>query len=190
MRSTVNIITGAILAFSGLTTIFVPVIFMIVIPIAFFPLLQMTSSDGGSSFNLLFIGIGLIILISLLGVVLIGLAMTLGGGFMVFLGIRGLKKGSADKQALDREGVNTQGNVTFVDRNYSILINNQPVYSIVEYHFRDFMGRDFTGRKEDVQSELVIRNKIEVGSQVTVRYVARNPLQNTLLLTDPRLSPR
>ena len=183
MRSSINIFTGAILAVSGLVTAISPLIFIVIIPLVFIPIYQSLPSEAGSMFGTLFIVIGAVVLLSLLGVVAIGLIMTVGGGALIYFGVRNLKKGGVEKQRLELEGVNAPGEVTYVDRNYSVLFNNQPIYSIVEYKFRDYMGREFIGRKEDISSETVIRQKIEVGSQVMVRYIPASPSQNTLLLT-------
>ena len=76
--------------------------------------------------------------------------------------------------------------VTFVDNNYNILVGDAPIYSIVEFTFRDSAGQEHTSRKENVNRELVIRNKIEVGGQVNLKYIPTNPDENGLLLMDPR----
>ena len=62
----------------------------------------------------------------------------IGGLGMLFAigGIRGRIKGS--KQAKEnlliiQTGTSAEGTVTFVDKNYSFLVNQRPVYSIIEY---------------------------------------------------------
>ncbi len=67
-----------------------------------------------------------------------------------------------------------------------MLVNEKPIYSIVEFTFRDSSGMEQTGRKEDVDSDLVIRNRIEVGGEVSIKYLPENPKENILILTDPR----
>jgi hypothetical protein len=71
----------------------------------------------------------------------------------------------------------------------SLLVNNKPIYSIVEFKFRDSAGVERVGRKNDVGSDLVIRLKIEVGSKVQVKYLNENPNQNILMLPNPGAGP-
>lgn len=120
----------------------------------------------------LFYGLGGIFL-------LVGVVLTLGG-------LIGARKRRAEIGKLDSQGVPATGQVTYVDRNYSIRVNGNPIYSIVEFTFKDSSGVERTSRKEDVSSEMVIRNKIEVGSQVEVKYLMENPDENMLVLHDPR----
>jgi hypothetical protein len=111
------------------------------------------------------------------------------GIILLIIGLVGLKKKRKAKTAMLEaleHGVDVKGRVTFVDKNYAITMNERPLYSIVEFEFSDDYGHVFTGRKDKVDSELVIRNKIEVGSEVDIRYVPEDPSINALLLRDPR----
>jgi len=86
------------------------------------------------------------------------------------------------EQEIEREGISTQGQVTFVDRNYAYLLNNNPVYSIIEYKFVDHRGIEHTGKNYQVPSEYVIRSQIVVGSEVELKYLTRDPEENRLVL--------
>jgi len=83
-------------------------------------------------------------------------------------------------------GVATEGTVSFVDKNYSLLVNQKPIYSIVEFKFQDKFGKEHVSRKDNVESDLVIRLKLEVGSKVQVKYMNDDPQQNILMLPDPQ----
>jgi hypothetical protein len=82
-------------------------------------------------------------------------------------------------------GIPARGRVTFVDKNYSLLLNEKPIYSIVEFTYEDHLGRPHIGRKENVDSDLVIRAQIAVGSEVDIKYMAANPDENALLIREP-----
>ena len=75
-------------------------------------------------------------------------------------------------------GISTTAQVTFVDRNYRVLINNRPVYSIVEYVYQDDLGNKYSKRIDRVSSEAVIRNQIAVGSTVDIKYSSTDPSQS------------
>jgi hypothetical protein len=110
------------------------------------------------------------------------------GGFGALLLVVGLiSRRSNTKKAMDifRRGTLTTGNVTFVDKDYSVLVNNAPVFSIVEFTFQDSRGDTHTTRKTGVNSELVIRNRIAVGGQVAIKYLPENPDSNILIMQDP-----
>ena len=79
-------------------------------------------------------------------------------------------------------GIAAEGTVTFADKNYSLLMNKKPVYSIVEYTYVDQSGKQHTRRVETIPSDYVIRNKIEVGGKVAVKYAVEDPGQSTILL--------
>lgn len=84
-----------------------------------------------------------------------------------------------------RRGTEAKGKVTFVDKNYGLLVNNKPIYSIIEFTFQDAAGRVYTARKANVESDLVIRCGIQVGSEVDLKYLPENPGDNVLLIKDP-----
>lgn len=118
-----------------------------------------------------------------------GVVALLLGILLLIFGLRALKKKKKAKIAmLDalKHGVDAKARVTFVDKNYYITMNERPLFSIVEFEFTDDYGHVFTGRKDQVDSDLVIRNKVEVGSEVDIKYVPEDPSINALLLPDPR----
>ena len=119
-----------------------------------------------------------------LGVVLFAI-----GAFLLVTGL--MRAGKNKKKALliFQTGTATKGRVTFVDKNYSLLVNNKPIYSIVEFTFQDARGNTITSRKPNVSSDLVIRNQIEVGREVPVKYLPDSPQDNILLLADPSAIP-
>lgn len=125
--------------------------------------------------HMVFGGLGLIIFI-------IGVAMLVGS-------LARAKKRKALAMLIYERGIPVEGTVTFVDKNYSMLVNQKPIYSIVEFKFRDNSGKEQVARKNDVESDLVIRLKIEVGSKVQVKYLNEDPQKNILMLPDPQ-APR
>jgi hypothetical protein len=107
------------------------------------------------------------------------------GAFMLVAGLIRAKKRSRLAMEIFQRGTLVKGTVTFVDKDYSLLVNNKPIYSIVEFTFQDSAGKTHTTRKTGVNSDLVIRNRIEVGGQVAVKYLPENPEANILILKDP-----
>lgn len=116
---------------------------------------------------------------------IVGGAMAVVGLVILVAGRATAKKQEAKAMLIYETGVAAEAMVTFVDRNYRILVNNQPIYSIVEFKFRDTSGVEHVVRKETVNSELVIRNQVEVGNTVNIKYLAEDPSQNILMLGDP-----
>jgi hypothetical protein len=104
---------------------------------------------------------------------------------MIISGRSKAKKLKALAEKIFALGVPAEGTITFVDKNYSLLVNNKPIYSIVEFKFRDGSGTERVSRKNNVESDLVIRLKLEVGSKVNIKYLNENPEQNIMLLQDP-----
>lgn len=47
------------------------------------------------------------------------------------------------------------------------------------------LGAPHTSRKTGVESDLVIRNAIQVGSEVALKYLPEKPDTNVLILKDP-----
>lgn len=82
-------------------------------------------------------------------------------------------------------GLSARGRVTFVDKNYAVLVNQKPIYSSIEVLFEDHLGRPHITRKDNVDSDLVIRAQIVVGGEIEVKYLAANPDENVLLIPDP-----
>lgn len=113
------------------------------------------------------------------GVAVLGLIVMVAGWVMA-------RRQRATDKLIAEKGVVTEAVVTFVDRNYKILVREKPIYSIVEFKFRDVSGVEHVMQHTTVDSELVIRNQIEVGSTVNIKYLPEDPSQNVLMLEDPR----
>lgn len=107
------------------------------------------------------------------------------GALMSFFGVislfRGGRRSQMNKKVL-QEGIDGQGTITFVDRNYSVQINNRPIYSIVEYTYKDGMGNQYTNRVTDANTEFVIRAGWQVGAVVPIKYLSEDPQQSALLM--------
>ncbi|MFH2107582.1 MAG: DUF3592 domain-containing protein [Chrysiogenia bacterium] len=142
-------------------------------------------------------GVGLVndLLSGNLQVDLANLNMIVFGGlgliFMIIgaiLFIRSLVQGKKNKALAEKifaMGVPAEATITFFDKNYGMLVNNKPIYSIVEFKFRDSSGNERVGRKSNVSSDLAIRLKFEVGTKVQIKYMHDNPDQNILIMKDP-----
>jgi hypothetical protein len=155
-------------------------------------------------FGLIFflVGGGIALVTGLLsGNLQVGLAnlnMVIFGGlgliFMVVgavLFIRGRVQGKKNKALAEKifaMGVPAEATITFIDKNYGMLVNNKPIYTIVEFTFRDGSGVERMGRKNNVSSDLAIRLKWEVGSKVQIKYMNEDPAQNILIMKDPTVS--
>ncbi len=114
------------------------------------------------------------------------------GGIFLLAGLIGqIRYSKLNKQKLHilRTGVETEGTVTFVDKNYSLLVNNNPVYSIVEYTYPDNSGNEYTRRVETISSEIVIRNRIQVGNIIPIKYAVEDPSLSVILLQSPAKMP-
>jgi len=107
------------------------------------------------------------------------------GAVMAFFGVisllRGGRKSQMNKKIL-QEGVEGQGTITFVDRNYRVQINNRPIYSIVEYSYSDGLGNQYVNRIDNANTEFVIRAGWQVGTVVPIKYLSENPQQSTLVM--------
>jgi hypothetical protein len=75
------------------------------------------------------------------------------------------------------------GTVTFVDRNWKILLNKNPIYSIVEYYYKDNLGNQYTRKISNMSSELVIRKQIQVGAKIPVKYLSENPAESVIVIS-------
>lgn len=109
-----------------------------------------------------------------------GLGLILG-----LVGMIGLVRGSRrtkQNQHLMQTGVDAEGTVTFVDKNYALLVNEKPIYSILEYTYRDSAGNQHTRRLDRAPSDFVIRKQIQVGAKVAIKYSAQNPSESVILL--------
>lgn len=123
-----------------------------------------------------------------------GLGILFFGAFSVLImGIGGIlsvreKRLARKNQALTLDlmtnGLPAKARITFVDKNYSVLFNQKPIYSIVEYTFSDNAGRQYICKKDTVDSDSVIRSQIKVGDEVDLKYSPLDPNLNMLLVKD------
>jgi hypothetical protein len=112
---------------------------------------------------------------------------TLGGigSLLSLIGFIGMIRGSLNKQKQKQvmtDGIDTEGTVNFVDKNFTFLVNHTPIYSIVECSYTDNNGNAHTRRVTNVTSELVIRKQVVVGSKIKVKYSAQNPAESIMFL--------
>lgn len=112
------------------------------------------------------------------GLGVLGILFSLGG--LIGL-VRGSKQNKRSAYIL-QTGVAAEGTVTFVDKNYSILVNKKPIYSIIEYTYNDSNGTAHTRKVNTVNSDMVIRNQIQVGSKIAIKYAADNPAESVFIL--------
>lgn len=108
----------------------------------------------------------------------IGALMTLFGALGL---VRGSKKAKLDN-LIAQTGLEKEATVTFVDKNYNLLVNNRPIYSIVEYKYQDDFGNEYTNRVDNISTDAVIRNKIEVGSTIRIKYLPNDPAKSVALI--------
>jgi len=107
---------------------------------------------------------------------------------MVFVAI-GLVKGRWRPGLAERileTGFVAEATITHLDKNYGLIVNEKPVYSIVEFTFHDSSGKERKGRKSKVDSDLAARLKLQVGGTVRVKYLRDAPDSNLLVLPDPQ----
>lgn len=91
-------------------------------------------------------------------------------------------KRNKQNQHLLQYGIDAEGTVTFVDKNYLIKVNHTPIYSIVEYTYLDSNGTTHSRRINNVNSEIVTRNNVQVGGKIHVKYSAQNPNESVIIL--------
>jgi hypothetical protein len=110
--------------------------------------------------------------------------MALGGLFAVggIVGIVRGKKLQKRNEFILLTGIATQASVTFVDKNWSVLVNRNPIYSIVEYTFSDKSGNVYTRKISNISSEIVIRKQIQVGTKIPIKYLPENPTESVMVL--------
>jgi hypothetical protein len=113
-----------------------------------------------------------------------------GGGLMglgalfTLIGLVAAVKSNKQKkrdQYILQNGIDALGTVTFVDKNWKILLNNNPIYSIVEYNYKDKSGNQYTRKISNMSSELVIRKQIRVGSNIQIKYLSENPGESVIV---------
>ncbi|HOZ30832.1 MAG TPA: hypothetical protein PLL66_07930 [Bacteroidales bacterium] len=115
---------------------------------------------------------------------MLGILGGLGLLFSIF-GIVGaiIGRGKIKKQKhILNNGMETEATVDFVDKNFSILVQQKPIFSIVEYSYTDQNGNSHTRRVTNVNSDLVIRKQIQVGSKIKIKYIPDNPGDSVMLL--------
>jgi hypothetical protein len=107
------------------------------------------------------------------------------GALLSFFGVVSLVRGGRSSkitQKVLQEGVEGQGTITFVDRNYRVQINNRPIYSIVEYSYTDGVGNPYVNRIENANTEFVIRAGWQVGTIIPIKYLMENPQQSAIVM--------
>jgi hypothetical protein len=115
----------------------------------------------------------------------VGGFLALLGGIFLLSGLIGRSRDAKQKKQnlhIMQTGIDTEGTVTFVDKNYSLLVNKVPIYSIVEYNYKDRAGKLHTRRVNTISSEIVIRNQILVGSKIPVKYASEDPAQSVMVI--------
>ncbi len=105
----------------------------------------------------------------------VGLLLVVFGSISLFRS----RKASAMHQQIMATGMDAQGQVTYVDRNYRVLINNAPIYSIVEYTYQ-VGGMQYANRIDKVSTESVVRAGIQVGSTIPIKYLPEDPSKSTI----------
>ncbi len=108
----------------------------------------------------------------------LGLIFTL----VAIIGQNRSKKQLARNQFILQNGVKTEGTFTFIDKNYAVLMNNKPIYSIVEYIYKDNLGTEHMRRITNFNSDIVIRKKMEVGSKIEVKYLSDKPSESVIVI--------
>ncbi len=107
------------------------------------------------------------------------------GALLAFFGLISLmrsRRSSAMAQKVLANGIPGEAKITFVDRNYGVLINNRPIYSIVEYVYADGLGNQYSNRMNNVSSELVIRAGWQVGTSIPIKYLSEDPTQSAIVM--------
>jgi len=107
------------------------------------------------------------------------------GALMSFFGVISLIRGGRSSkmtQKVLQEGTEGQGVITFVDRNYRVKINNNPIYSIVEYTYTDGMGNQYVNRIDNANTEFVIRAGWQVGVTIPIKYLSEDPQQSAIIM--------
>lgn len=116
---------------------------------------------------------------------------SVGGGMaglgLLFIVMGLIARGRAVKQQkqiqhIVQTGIPAEGTVTFVDKNYSIRVNKRPVYCFLEYTYQDSSGNQYTRRIDTMPSDFVIRNNIQVGTKVAIKYASEDASQSAILL--------
>jgi len=102
-----------------------------------------------------------------------GVPGLLGGLGLIFLiaGFAGMGKDSNQNKMMKaalQYGTETEGTITFVDKNYTLLVNKN--------------GTEHVRKIDNFSSEFVIRYNIQVGNKIKVKYLPNDPSQSVMLL--------
>jgi len=114
------------------------------------------------------------------------------GGFLAGLGLifivaamrarsRAIKQQKQNAHIL-KTGVAAEAKVIFVDKNYSFLVNNNPIYSIIEYTYQGSYGQQHMRRIETFSSDTVIRKQIQVGGMISIKYATEDSSMSVMVL--------
>ncbi|MES2837764.1 MAG: DUF3592 domain-containing protein [Bacteroidota bacterium] len=107
------------------------------------------------------------------------------GGIFALIGVMGVIRGKKQNKRnhyILQNGISAEGTVTFVDKNYAVLVNKKPIYSIVEYTYVDSTGSQHTRKVSNISSDIVIRKQILVGSKIQIKYASENPSESVMVL--------
>ena len=107
--------------------------------------------------------------------------VAIGIFYTAFTFVRLRRRASMATNVLET-GIETEGAVTFVDRNYSVKINGRYIYSIVEYKFIDSIKKEYVKEATEASTDEIVRCKIEVGSTVKIKYLPDDPTQSIIIL--------
>ena len=116
----------------------------------------------------------------------VGLGIGGLGLFFAIVGFIGLAKASKQQKRnlyIMKTGIDAQARVTFVDKNYALLVNKKPIFSIVEYTYQDKMGNQYTRKLNNINSDMVIRKQIQVGSTIAIKYATENHGESVMVLS-------
>ena len=67
-------------------------------------------------------------------------------------------------------GISAKAKITYIDKNWTIRINKRYIYSIVEYTYKDKVGKEYTMRFNNISSELAVRKGLQVGGSLPIKY--------------------
>jgi hypothetical protein len=95
--------------------------------------------------------------------------------------IRGSKQMKVN-QYIMQNGIPAEGTVTFVDKNWTLLVNKNPIYSIIEYTYTDSNGAQYSRKVTNANSNLVTRMGIQVGSKIPIKYSPQNPAESVIVV--------
>ena len=112
------------------------------------------------------------------GLAALGLFFSVAG----FVELARRSKQTKQMQQIVKYGVATDATITFVDKNYTLLLNKKPIYSMVEYTYTDKNGQQHTRRINKLNSDMVIHKQLQVGKKVSVKYNADKPSESVIVL--------